>query len=92
MAHNFGLLVFTPVIKALQEREGSRRQYENCRRPGRHPSASANRSRSLLTPRFTEEQIRDALTPIETRMQEQKHNVANLRRVQHRNQLANISF
>ncbi|HEX4593389.1 MAG TPA: pyridoxamine 5'-phosphate oxidase family protein [Bryobacteraceae bacterium] len=27
MAHNFGSLVFTPVIKALQERHGSRRQY-----------------------------------------------------------------
>jgi predicted pyridoxine 5'-phosphate oxidase superfamily flavin-nucleotide-binding protein len=27
MPHNFGSLVFTPVIKALQERYGSRRQY-----------------------------------------------------------------
>jgi predicted pyridoxine 5'-phosphate oxidase superfamily flavin-nucleotide-binding protein len=27
MAHNFGSLVFTPVIKGLQERYGSRRQY-----------------------------------------------------------------
>jgi uncharacterized protein len=27
MAHNFGSLVFTPVIKALQEKHGSRRQY-----------------------------------------------------------------
>ncbi len=27
MAHTFGSLVFTPVIKALQERYGSRRQY-----------------------------------------------------------------
>jgi predicted pyridoxine 5'-phosphate oxidase superfamily flavin-nucleotide-binding protein len=27
MAHNFGSLVFTPAIKALQERYGSRRQY-----------------------------------------------------------------
>jgi predicted pyridoxine 5'-phosphate oxidase superfamily flavin-nucleotide-binding protein len=27
MAHNFGSLIFTPVIKALQERHGSRRQY-----------------------------------------------------------------
>jgi predicted pyridoxine 5'-phosphate oxidase superfamily flavin-nucleotide-binding protein len=27
MAHNFGSLVFTPVVKALQERYGSRRQY-----------------------------------------------------------------
>ena len=28
MGHNFGSLVFTPTIKALQERHGSRRQYE----------------------------------------------------------------
>ena len=27
MAHNFGSLVFTPVIKTLQEQHGSRRQY-----------------------------------------------------------------
>jgi hypothetical protein len=27
MGHNFGSLVFTPVVKALQERYGSRRQY-----------------------------------------------------------------
>ncbi|HXA50039.1 MAG TPA: pyridoxamine 5'-phosphate oxidase family protein, partial [Candidatus Acidoferrum sp.] len=27
MAHNFGNLVFTPVIRALQEKHGSRRQY-----------------------------------------------------------------
>jgi uncharacterized protein len=27
MPHNFGSLVFTPVVKALQERYGSRRQY-----------------------------------------------------------------
>jgi hypothetical protein len=27
VAHNFGSLVFTPVIKALQEKYGSRRQY-----------------------------------------------------------------
>ena len=27
MAHNFGSLVFTPLIKALQEKYGSRRQY-----------------------------------------------------------------
>ncbi len=27
MAHNFGVLVFTPLVKALQEKYGSRRQY-----------------------------------------------------------------
>jgi hypothetical protein len=27
MGHNFGSLVFTPLVKALQEKYGSRRQY-----------------------------------------------------------------
>ena len=37
MAHNFGSLVFTPVIKALQERHGSRRQYARLEKPGVSP-------------------------------------------------------
>jgi hypothetical protein len=37
MAHNFGSLVFTPVVKALQEKYGSRRQY--ARMEGGSPSA-----------------------------------------------------
>jgi predicted pyridoxine 5'-phosphate oxidase superfamily flavin-nucleotide-binding protein len=32
MAHHFGSIMFTPVIKALQERYGSRRQYERLGR------------------------------------------------------------
>ena len=36
MAHNYGALVFTPVIKALQEKYGSRRQY--ARMEGGSPS------------------------------------------------------
>lgn len=36
MAHNFGSRVFTPAIKALQEKYGSRRQY--ARREGSGPS------------------------------------------------------
>ena len=46
MAHNFGSLAFTPVIKALQERHGSRRQYarlaqriDSPDRLGHHESA-----------------------------------------------------
>ena len=35
MARNFGSLVFTPVIKALQERYGSRRQYARLEEQGR---------------------------------------------------------
>ena len=36
MAHNFGSLVFTPLVKALQEKYGSRRQY--ARLEAGHPS------------------------------------------------------
>jgi predicted pyridoxine 5'-phosphate oxidase superfamily flavin-nucleotide-binding protein len=32
MARNFGSLAFTPAVKALQERHGSRRQYERVER------------------------------------------------------------
>ena len=42
MAHNFGSLVFTPLVKALQEKYGSRRQY--ARLEAGHPS------RDLLGP------------------------------------------
>ena len=42
MAHNFGSLVFTPLVKALQEKYGSRRQY--ARMEVGHPS------RDLLGP------------------------------------------
>jgi hypothetical protein len=34
MAHNFGSLVFTPVIQGLQERYGSRRQYAKFEESG----------------------------------------------------------
>jgi len=34
MAHNFGALVFTPTIKALQEKHGSRRQYARVEESG----------------------------------------------------------
>ena len=37
MAHNFGSLVFTPVIKALQEKYGSRRQYARMEGGGASP-------------------------------------------------------
>ncbi|MEO8050015.1 MAG: pyridoxamine 5'-phosphate oxidase family protein [Acidobacteriota bacterium] len=45
MAHNFGSLVFTPVIKALQEKYGSRRHYAKL--------ASAEASRDRLGPEET---------------------------------------
>jgi len=34
MAHNFGSLVFTPLVKALQEKYGSRRQYARMEAEG----------------------------------------------------------
>jgi predicted pyridoxine 5'-phosphate oxidase superfamily flavin-nucleotide-binding protein len=37
MAHNFGSLVFTPVVKALQEKYGSRRQYARMEGGGASP-------------------------------------------------------
>src|SRR5450432_1701264 len=37
MAHNFGSLVFTPVIKTLQEQHGSRRQYAKMAGSGSEP-------------------------------------------------------
>jgi uncharacterized protein len=40
MAHNFGALAFTPVIKALQEQHGSRRAYSKREQAG---AASADR-------------------------------------------------
>ena len=37
MAHNFGSLVFTPLVKALQEKYGSRRQYARMEAGGASP-------------------------------------------------------
>lgn len=37
MARNFGSLVFTPVVKALQEKYGSRRQYARMEAGGARP-------------------------------------------------------
>jgi uncharacterized protein len=38
MAYDFGSLVFTPAVKALQERYGSRRQYAKLEHSGTSPS------------------------------------------------------
>lgn len=37
MSHNFGSLVFTPLVKALQEKYGSRRQYARMESGGASP-------------------------------------------------------
>jgi len=56
VAHNFGSLVFTPTIKALQERHGSRRQYARMEesgplRDGLHPQELGPEEKQLLAER-----------------------------------------
>jgi len=41
MAYDFGSLVFTPAVKALQERYGSRRQYARLEESGRSASGKS---------------------------------------------------
>src|SRR5712671_4621531 len=47
MAHNFGSLVFTPVVKALQENNGSRRQYAKFERSASKDRLGPNESEFL---------------------------------------------
>ena len=51
MAHNFGSLVFTPVIKALQERHGSRRQYARLEKSGASPDRLGRRESEFIAER-----------------------------------------
>src|SRR5713101_7645975 len=53
MAHNFGSLVFTPVIKALQERYGSRRQYARLEGSGVSRDRLGPQESSFITERDT---------------------------------------
>jgi hypothetical protein len=46
MAHNFGSLIFTHAIKALQEKYGSRRQYARMEQSGSSDRLSPMKSRS----------------------------------------------
>ena len=47
MTKSFGSLVFTPVVKALEERYGSRRQYARIEQLGARQVASDLRSKSI---------------------------------------------
>src|SRR5882724_11115273 len=47
MAHNFGSLVFTPVVKTLQENHGSRRQYAKFERSASRDRLGPNESEFL---------------------------------------------
>jgi predicted pyridoxine 5'-phosphate oxidase superfamily flavin-nucleotide-binding protein len=47
MSHSFGSLIFTPVVKALQERYGSRRQYARMEQSGSRDRLSPDESAFL---------------------------------------------
>ena len=49
--HNFGSFVFTPVVKALQERYGSRRQYAKLERAAGSPDRLGEDERSFIAER-----------------------------------------
>ena len=51
MAHNFGSFVFTPVIKALQERYGSRRQYAKLEKAAAAPDRLGPEESSFIAAR-----------------------------------------
>jgi uncharacterized protein len=51
MAHNFGSVVFTPVVKALQARHGSRRQYARLEKAGALPDRLGRRESEFIAER-----------------------------------------
>jgi uncharacterized protein len=51
MAHNFGSLVFTPAIKALQERYGSRRSYARQEKGAPEPDRLGPNETEFITER-----------------------------------------
>src|SRR5712691_10224247 len=51
MAHHFGSLVFTPVIKALQEQHGSRRQYARLAKSGASPDRLGRHESAFIAER-----------------------------------------
>ena len=53
MAKSFGSVVFTPVIKALQERYGSRKQYEKLSQSGDAPARLGPEEKEFLGERDT---------------------------------------
>lgn len=53
MTKCFGSLAFTPVVKTLQERYGSRRQYARMEQPGDMPGGLGPEERDLLGERDT---------------------------------------
>lgn len=53
MSQNFGSLVFTPVVKALQERYGSRRQYGRLEEAGTSPDRLDPQESAFIAERDT---------------------------------------
>ena len=53
MTESFGSLVFTPVVKALQERYGSRRQYARIERMGDGPGGLGPDEKEYISERDT---------------------------------------
>jgi predicted pyridoxine 5'-phosphate oxidase superfamily flavin-nucleotide-binding protein len=53
MSHNFGSLVFTPVVKALQEKYGSRRQYARLEASSSSPDRIGPQEAEYLSERDT---------------------------------------
>jgi predicted pyridoxine 5'-phosphate oxidase superfamily flavin-nucleotide-binding protein len=51
MPHNFGSFVFTPVVKALQERYGSRRQYAKLEKASGSPDRLGSEESSFIADR-----------------------------------------
>ena len=53
MTKSFGSLVFTPVVKSLQERHGSRRQYASMEKEGGSPNGLGPDEKEFLSERDT---------------------------------------
>jgi hypothetical protein len=53
MTKSLGSLVFTPVVKSLQERYGSRRQYANIEKQGGSPNGLGPDEKKFLSERDT---------------------------------------
>jgi hypothetical protein len=80
VAHNFGSLVFTPVVKEILAGEPARVWIERLRDPAgksaiervhviRIEAFDWNCSQHI-TPRFTGEQVKEALAPLDRRLAE----------------------
>jgi hypothetical protein len=87
---SFGSLVFTPLVKKLQERYGSRRQFERMEKAGgengyrtsiRDPCGSLRLELPQhIIPRYTVEEIRIGMQSVEKRVEALEHENQTLRK------------